>query len=77
MNSLMNGNFMLQALGAMMRGDSPQAFLTSIAKNNPALQGLDFSDLKTTAQNLCNQKGVDMGQMTEKIKEFASSNIKL
>jgi hypothetical protein len=49
-------------------------FLQSLAQNNPALKGLDFSNLKATAQNLCNQKGIDMNQMTEQIKDFAKSN---
>lgn len=62
MNSLMGGNIMMQALGAMMRGESPQMFLQNLAKNNPALQGMDFSNLENTAQKLCNEKGVDMEQ---------------
>lgn len=65
---------MMQAMGAMMRGESPQAFLQNLAQTNPALKGLNLSDLKTTATNLCNEKGVDMNQMTEQIKDFAKSN---
>ena len=76
MNSLMgNGNIMMQAMGAMMRGENPQMFLQGLAKNHPALHGMDFNNLKATAQNLCNQKGVDMNEMTEKIKDFAKSHI--
>ena len=37
-------NIMMQAVGAMMRGESPQSFLQSLAKNNPQLQGLDLSN---------------------------------
>ena len=61
MNSLMGGNIMMQALGAMMRGESPQMFLQNLAKNNPALQGMDFSNLENTAQKLCNEKGRGYG----------------
>ena len=76
MNSLMGGNIMMQALGAMMRGESPQMFLQNLAKNNPALQGMDFSNLENTAQKLCNEKGVDMEQAKAQVMEFANSNIK-
>ena len=76
MNSLMGGNIMMQALGAMMRGESPQMFLQNLAKNNPALQGMDFSNLENTAQKLCNEKGVDMEQAKAQVMDFAKSNIK-
>lgn len=49
-------------------------FLQGLAQNNPALKGLDLTNLQATAQNLCNQKGVDMNQMTEQIKGFANSH---
>lgn len=51
-------------------------FLQNLAKNNPMLQGLDFTNLRGTAKKLCDEKGVDMAQMTEQVKEFANSNIK-
>ena len=76
MNSLMNGNLLLQAMGAMMRGESPQTFLQNLAKNNPALQGLDFSNLEKTAKDVCDAKGVDINEAKAQVVEFANSNIK-
>lgn len=76
MNSIMNmlgngnNNIMLQAMGAMMRGESPRQFLQNLAQNNPQLQGMDFSNLQQTAQQVCNDKGVDMNS---KMKEIKSS----
>ena len=57
-----------------MRGESPQMFLQNIAKNNPALQGLDLSNLQNTAKNLCDQKGIDMEQAKQQVMEFANSH---
>lgn len=74
MNSIMNllgngsGNIMMQAFGAMMRGESPQAFLSNLAKTNPALQGMDFNNLQQTAQKVCQDNGVDMNAKINEIK---------
>ena len=32
-------NIMMQAVGAMLRGESPQSFLQNLAKTTPELQG--------------------------------------
>jgi hypothetical protein len=69
-----NNNIMMQALGAMMRGESPQAFLKNLANTNPQLQGLDLDNLENTAKSLCDKNGIDMNQLADKIKEFANSN---
>lgn len=77
MNPLMmlgNNNMMLQALGAMMRGESPQAFLKNLANTTPQLQGLDLNDLKGTAKALCEKNNVNMNELASKIQDFAKSN---
>ena len=78
MNPLMmltgNNNMMMQALGAMMRGESPQQFLKNLANTNPQLQGLNLDDLEGTAKALCDKNGVNMNQLADKIKDFAKSN---
>ena len=78
MNPLMmlgnNGtNMMMQAFGAMMRGESPQAFLQNIAKTNPQMQGLNLDDLEGTAKALCEKNNVNMNELADKIKDFAKS----
>ena len=62
-------NIMMQAVGAAMRGESPQAFLQNLAKTNPQLQGLDLTNLEQTAHDLARQKGVDETALTEKVKQ--------
>lgn len=77
MNPLMmlgNNNMMMQALGAMMRGESPQAFLKNLANTNPQLQGLNLDDLEGTAKALCDKNNVNMNELAAKIQEFANSN---
>ena len=76
-NSLMNilgglgggNNIMLQAFGAMMRGESPQMFLQNLARNNPQLQGLDLTNINATAEKVCRDHGVDPNKLTEQIKQ--------
>ena len=65
---------MMQAFGAMMRGESPQSFLQGLANTNPQLQGLNLDDLEGTAKALCDKNNVDMNQLADKIKDFAKSN---
>lgn len=80
MNPLMmlgNNNMMMQAFGAMMRGESPQAFLKNLANTNPQLQGLNLDDLEGTAKSLCDKNNIDMNELADKIRDFAKSNTKI
>jgi len=77
MNPLMmfgNNNMMMQAFGAMMRGESPKDFLKNLANTNPQLQGLNLDDLEGTAKALCDKNNVNMDELADKIKDFAKSN---
>ena len=77
MNPLMmfgNNNMMMSALGAMMRGESPQQFLKNLANTNPQLQGLNLDDLEGTAKSLCDKNNINMNELADKIKDFAKSN---
>ena len=53
-------NVMMQAVGAMMRGESPQSFLQNLAKTNPALQGLDLNNPSQAAEKLYSDRGQDI-----------------
>ena len=67
-------NIMMQAFGAMMRGESPKTFLKNMANNNPQLQGMNFDNLESTAKNLCDQRNIDMNNLKGQIEEFANSH---
>ena len=72
MNSILgmlgNNNIMMQALGSMMRGESPKQFLSNLAQTNPQLKGLNLDNLEQTAQEVCNSNGVDMNSKMQEIK---------
>ena len=68
------GNLMMQALGSMMRGESPTDFLKNLANSNPQLKGLNLDDLEGTAKALCDKNNVNMDELADKIKDFAKSN---
>ena len=59
---------MAKAFAAMMRGESPKTFMQGLAKNHPQLQGMNFDNMQGAAQNLCNQKGIDMNQKINEIQ---------
>ena len=75
MNLFGNNSMMMSALGAMMRGESPSAFLKNLANTNPQLQGLDLDNLEGTARALCDKNNVNMEQLADQIRGFANSNI--
>ena len=72
MNSILgmlgNNNVMLQAMGAMMRGENPRQFLSNLAQSNPQLKGLDLNNLEQTAQQVCKDNNVDMNTKINELK---------
>ena len=63
-----NGSMLMKAFGAMMRGESPQDFMRSLAGSKPELGGIDLSDLNGEAMRICRERGVDPNKLTEQIK---------
>ena len=76
LNLLQNGqnqnNIMMQAVGAMMRGESPQTFMQNLAKSHPQLQGLDLNNLNQTAEKVCEENGQDINAIKSRINQFVS-----
>ena len=70
------GNIFMQAVGAMLRGESPQDFMRGLANTEPKLRGLDLSDINATAQRVCQENGVDPDKLTAEIKKTISSFVK-
>lgn len=60
-------SILLQAVGAAMRGESPQAFMKRLANQHPQLKKMNLDDLQGTAQQLCQQKGIDPNELATKI----------
>lgn len=73
MSMLGNNQYVVKAIGAMMRGENPQVFMKNLANTNPMLQGLDLDNLEETAKTLCEKNNVDMNQLADQIRDFAKS----
>ena len=75
MNPLLNmfgggnsGNMVLmQAIGAAMRGESPQAFMKKLANTHPQLKRMNLDDLCGSAQQLCNEKGINADELAKTV----------
>lgn len=62
-----NGIFM-QAVGAMMRGESPRDFMQRLSTTRPELRGMDFADINATAKRICQEHGVDADKLEAEIR---------
>ena len=71
--NIFSNKYVMQAIGAMMRGENPQTFMKNLANTNPQLQGLDLDNLEETARALCEKNNVDMNQLADQIRDFAKS----
>ena len=69
-----NSNLLLQAFGAMMRGESPQNFMRGLAQTRPELRGIDLNDINGAANKLCRERGVDQGKLEAQIKRTFDSS---
>ena len=78
-NSLMSifggggSNMMMQAIGAFMRGESPQDFLRNLANTRPELRGIDLNDINGSAQRICQEHNLDANKLTAEIKQKIST----
>lgn len=70
-----NNDVMMKAVGAMMRGESPQSFLQDLARNDPRLNGLDLSNPSKAAEELCKQNGKDFATEKNSIMQRVSQFI--
>lgn len=69
-------NMMMQAVGAMLRGETPQSFLQNLAKTNPQLQGIDLSNPEKAAEKLYAEKGQDISAAKTSIMDKVNAFMK-
>lgn len=67
---------LLQAIGAAIRGESPQAFMKRLANSHPQLKKMNLDDLYGSAQQLCQEKGVNIDEAANKIDELVGPMVK-
>ena len=58
---------MLQAVAAMIRGESAQDFMKNLARTDSRLKGLDLNNLSKTAEQLYDSQGKDISQAKQEI----------
>jgi hypothetical protein len=58
---------MLQAVAAMIRGESAQDFMRNLANSDSRLKNLDLNNLNKTAEDLYNSQGKDINQAKQDI----------
>jgi hypothetical protein len=72
-NTAGGSNIMLQALGAALRGESPQAFMKRLANSHPQLKKMNLDDLYGSAQQLCNERGLSIDEVTKSVDNTIGS----
>ena len=65
-------SIMMQALGAAMRGETPESFLQTLAQTNPQLKGIDFGNLEGTARQIAAQQGKDINALAGDVKSMVN-----
>ena len=66
-------NILMQAFGAALRNESPQQFLQNLAQTHPQLRQYDFSNIQQTAQQVCQQNGVNVQDAVNKLDNITST----
>ena len=82
-NSLLSGGgnvsgaaILMQAIGAAMRGESPQAFMKRLATQHPQLRKMNLDNLPAAAQQLAQQNGVDVNELAKQLDTMIDPVVK-
>ena len=67
---------LMQAFGAAMRGESPQAFMKRLANTDPRLKKMNLDDLYASAQKLAEEQGVNIDDVTKQIDQTFAPHMK-
>ena len=65
----------LQALGAALRGESPQAFMKRLANTHPQLKRMNLDDLYGSAQQLCQERGLNPEDVAKNVDQIVDPAI--
>ena len=76
-NSIGGGmSILMAAVGAALRGESPQTFMKKLANQHPQLKRLNLDDLQGTANQLCQQNGINASDMARNLDRVIDPAIK-
>ena len=62
-------SILMQAVGAAMRGESPQTFMKKLANSHPQLKKMNLDDLMGSAQQLAHEQGVNIDDVTKQLDQ--------
>ena len=68
-------SILMKAVGAAMRGESPQVFMKKLATQHPQLKRLNLDDLQGTADQLCKQNGLDATEVAKQVDQVIEPSI--
>ena len=68
-------SILMQAFGAYMRGEDASTFMKNLAQTHPQLKPLNLDNLQATAQQVCQQNGVDPNTAAQQITQALGSNL--
>ena len=74
-SSGVGNTIILQAIGAALRGESPQAFMKRLANSHPQLKRLNLDDLYGSAQQLCQERGLNPDEVAKNVDQIVSPAI--
>lgn len=60
-------SILMAAVGAALRGESPQTFMKRLANQHPQLKRLNLDDLQGTANQLCQQNGLNADEVAREV----------
>lgn len=63
---------LMQAVGAYMRGETPESFMKGLAWTHPKLKGLDLDDLEGTANKLARENGTTVDEVSKTVQQKLS-----
>lgn len=69
-------SILFQAIGAAMRGESPQTFLKKLANSDPRLKKMNLDDLMGSAQQLAQQQGINIDDVQKQLDSTIGSMMK-
>jgi hypothetical protein len=69
-------SILFQAIGAAMRGESPQTFLKKLANSDPRLKKMNLDDLMGSAQQLAQQQGISLDDVQKQLDSTIGSMMK-
>ena len=67
---------LMQAVGAALRGESPQAFMKRLANQHPQLKRMNLDDLQGAAQTLCREQGLNPDEVARNLDAVIEPMIK-